>query len=113
MGIMSFSLSAVPDGRSLASRLLPGSRIIVRFAGDTTWWHERLICYPVSGLLFVILTGGDDLYVEDAGDWTRAIDVTGKETYPLGLKGGLVHFDIALDDDEVLKRVVEGRGCAI
>ncbi|CAK0898367.1 unnamed protein product [Prorocentrum cordatum] len=57
------------DGAGGAARLIPGCRVMVRYAEDDLW-HERILLYPAAsdvegGACWVVLTPDGDVYIEE------------------------------------------------
>lgn len=66
--------------RKAEAALRPGHRILVTFAGDAGWHHERLLICPVAPGRWIILTGDGDMYEEafsDYSDWRQMDDSAG------------------------------------
>ena len=67
MALMPLEGAAGP--RSPATRLIPGCRVVVRYAEDDLW-HERILLYPAAsdvdgGACWVVLTPDNDVYIEE------------------------------------------------
>ena len=100
---------------SLRGHLLPGDRVIVKFANDPGYGHERLILWPVfaqdeKACEWVILTEAGDLYSEGVEDWTGGMITTGLAAYPArNMPEFLVQFTMPVDQAEVLAKIKLGR----
>ena len=103
---------AVPGDSLSHSQLQPGKRLLVKFSDDPQWWHERVLLYEVWSGEWMILTADDDEYSEVLADWIEVHDISGKEKYPTGLRGGVVRFSEAMSDDELLRRILQARRLA-
>ena len=50
---------------------MPGSHLVVKYATDPRWCHERLLLWPIAGDRWVVITADNDIYDEtiDGYSW--------------------------------------------
>ena len=81
-----------PGGDLRSRQLQPGRRVLVCYADDPGYWHERLLLCPSWEKTWYVMTGDGDIYPESPKDWQSAYDITGARVFPAGLRGGMVQF---------------------
>ena len=89
-----------PD--ELKRQLRPGLRILVAFAEDPGFYHERIIGGEVFPGDYVIATCDGDEYVEKSSWWSSAWLLSGARRYPKELRGEVLPFEVPWTDAEMI-----------
>ena len=87
---------------ALKTLLRPGLRLLVTFAGDPGFYHERIIGQEVFPGHFMIVTSDGDEYIEEIRHWAEAWLLTGASKYPEDLRGEVLAFDSPLNDGDMV-----------
>ena len=91
----------------------PGSRLLVRFAGDE-WTHERILLWPVHRdrrhECWVVETPDGDRYVERKADWRWHVSLL--HGWPDDFSGDVVRFRQEVGREALRQMVLEGRDLA-
>ena len=91
-----------------AGGAVPGTRLVVRYAGDRGWDHERILLVKVSESSWLVYTPGNDLYEESMTDYSRVIVMSGGRRYPPDA-GKVVAFSRPLEAGEVRELIETAR----
>ena len=90
---------------ALKTLLRPGLRLLVTFAGDPGYYHERILGPEVFPGHFMIATNDGDEYIEESKHWDKAWLLTGATKYPGNLRGEVMAFEVPLSDEEMIRLV--------
>ena len=113
-GAVPLPLADVSVSRAaLKLRFRPGLRLLVSYETDPGWHHERVLLSPIIDDDWLVLTPDDDVYSESLSDWKSVEVLTGLDTYPASVVGGVVQFGEPLGDEELLRLVASSRETAV
>ena len=96
------------------ARWRPGSVLLVQYAHDPGWSHERVRVWPCVGdsPSWRVRTGCEHYYREYVRSWTRIWDVTGVD-YPSDLEGQVVQFQAPVEPAQLRDWVASARQDAL
>ena len=101
------------DASRLGPQYRPGTRLLVTFAEDPGYWHERLVLYPASLRSWAIMTPHGDEYVEHEDWWTSVALMTGRVGYPREARGDIIQFESPVEIAELMVAIRRGRELAL
>ena len=87
---------------------LLGSRHCVRYKREALW-HERVILHRLEGDTCAILTPDGDIYAEDFAAYSRCVNVTGLQQYPVVITGDVHAFSEPLSIEDLTEKIVVAR----
>ena len=97
----------------LKIQVQPGLRLLVTFAGDPGYYHERIVGAEVFPGHLMILTPGGHEYTEETKNWSRIWLMSAASRYPLDLEGEVVAFELPVEDPAMVTLVKRLREFAV
>ena len=91
--------------------LRAGARASVKYRGDS-YWHERLLVWPLNSTEWVVLTPDEGFYIENLGAYEKYRRRVGNGAFDADMRK-VVAFSKPLTDADMVKRMQDARASCI